>query len=106
MTETGLVRLVSSWFRLLGTLSVGGSFGRSGAGSGDRKLDRSGFSEISTCWEIAWELDRKIVLVTDLVFVAWPSGYDRGIVAVINKTLNLSNENGRVIDKRGQIKNW
>ena len=55
--------------------------------SGDWEFDRDigssinwGSSGIYTCWEIAWELDRKIVLVTDLVFVAWPSGYDRGIV--------------------------
>ena len=48
MTEMGLVLLVSSWFRLLGTLSVKGLFRQSGVQLGGQKLDRSG---------VLWDLD-------------------------------------------------
>ena len=42
MTETGLVWLVLSWFRLLGTLSVRGLLRRLLVQLGDRKLDQLG----------------------------------------------------------------
>ena len=39
-------------------------------------------SGISTSWKIAWDLDQNIVLVTVLVLVASPLGYDWWIVAI------------------------
>ena len=41
-----------------------------------------GFSWILTCWDIAWEIDRKIMLVKELVLVASPLGYNWGVVAI------------------------
>ena len=43
VSNIGLVRLVLSWFHILGTLLISGSLGRSGFWSGDRKFDRSRF---------------------------------------------------------------
>ena len=55
------------------------------------KLINRGFSGISTCWDIAWELNWKIVLVTGLVLVASPSRYNRGIVEIqIDTTVEYS----------------
>ena len=86
VTERVLVWLLSSWFSLLGTLSVGGFLRRSGFQYGDWEIDRSGFSWISTCWYIAWQIDRNIMLVKGLVLVASPSGYNLGVVVIQIKT--------------------
>ena len=69
-----------------------------GERSGDRDFDQEigisidrGFSGISTCWEIAWDINRMIVLVKGLVSIASPLGYDRGILAIqIDKTVESS----------------
>ena len=42
VTKTGLVWLVLSWFRLMVTLSIGGSLGQSGVQLGYWKFDQSG----------------------------------------------------------------
>ena len=41
-----------------------------------------GFSGILTYWDIAWDIDQKIVLVKELVLAASPLGYDWGVVAI------------------------
>ena len=46
-----------------------------------RSIDQ-GFSGISTFLEIAWEINRKIVIVKGLVAVASPLGHNWGIVAI------------------------
>ena len=45
------------------------------------KIDQ-GYSGISTCREIAWELDRKIIIDRGLVLVALTSGIDWGITTI------------------------
>ena len=41
-----------------------------------------GFSGILTYWDIAWEIDRKIVLVKEFVLVASLLWYDCGVVSI------------------------
>ena len=53
MTDTGLVWLVSSWFRLLGTLPLRGLLRRSEVRSGDRELDRLG-----VLWDLYLSVNR------------------------------------------------
>ena len=70
--------------------------------SGDRSVDREfdqdirrsidrGFSAISNCWKVFWELDQKVVIGKVFVLVALPLGYNRGIVAIqIYRTVKSS----------------
>ena len=62
---------------------------RSEDSSGHREFDweirRSIYwrlSGILTCWEITWDLHWNILLVTGLVLVASPSGYNPGIIEI------------------------
>ena len=94
MTETGLVRLVLISFFFWGLFWSRDHLG-------DRKFDLDigssiyqGFSRILTCWYMSWDINQKIMLVTVLLSVASPLGYDWGMVEIqIDTTVESGSNN-------------